>query len=310
MNQELPMESRKASVASIIVEGRVRRDMGDIESLMESMSTLRLMNPITVTPKRELIAGGRRLEAAKRLGWANIPVNVVDNVDDATHLLMERDENTCRKEMTHSERMDLARRLEALEKPKAEERHGKAVSDANRRRAHEAPDGAQWEKPTSHYKVSSVIGPAVGLSPRQYERARAVHNAAASPVPEVAEVAREAVEKLDSGEMTYPAAERALQDAKRAAKKGAEEVEVKETPQTIGRSTKTGPSAFPPDVQSIQRVAAGLHGYSLGLDRITGNGDLDESVTKEEATALHGDLSRAMKSIKNTIALLEKRKQS
>ena len=81
-------------------------------------------------------------------------------------LKLERDENTCRKEMTASEMLDLARRLEALEKPKAEERKRDGWKE---REGTLAPFGAKVPDPapashSSHYKVSEVIGPAVGLS--------------------------------------------------------------------------------------------------------------------------------------------------
>lgn len=84
-------------------------------------------------------------------------------------LKLERDENTCRKEMTASEMLDLARRLEALEKPRATQR----MSAGGQGGVKVAQDGATLpgevsDQPpsahSSHYKVSEVIGPAVGLS--------------------------------------------------------------------------------------------------------------------------------------------------
>jgi ParB family chromosome partitioning protein len=54
-------------IDEIIVRKRVRKDLGDVSQLMESMKNHGLMNPIVVTSEKELIAGHRRLDSAKRL---------------------------------------------------------------------------------------------------------------------------------------------------------------------------------------------------------------------------------------------------
>jgi ParB family chromosome partitioning protein len=55
---------------------RVRRDMGDIDSLAASMAIVGLLQPIVVTPEGLLICGERRLRAAELLGWKTIPVTI------------------------------------------------------------------------------------------------------------------------------------------------------------------------------------------------------------------------------------------
>ena len=54
---------------SVIVKKRIRRHLGDIEALMESLKKYGQLSPIIIDRGYELIAGFRRLEAAKRLGW-------------------------------------------------------------------------------------------------------------------------------------------------------------------------------------------------------------------------------------------------
>jgi ParB family transcriptional regulator, chromosome partitioning protein len=56
---------------------RIRKDMGDIQSLAESIEDIGLLHAITVDEEGRLSAGARRLAAAKLLGWKTIPVNVV-----------------------------------------------------------------------------------------------------------------------------------------------------------------------------------------------------------------------------------------
>ena len=68
-------------VDKILVGERHRKDMGDIAGLAGTMAELGLLHPIVIQPDGTLIAGERRLRAARRLGWPEIPVNVVDLVE-------------------------------------------------------------------------------------------------------------------------------------------------------------------------------------------------------------------------------------
>jgi ParB family chromosome partitioning protein len=56
---------------------RIRKDMGDLAGLAESMKELGLLQPVVVFPDGRLILGERRLRAAKLLGWERIPVTIV-----------------------------------------------------------------------------------------------------------------------------------------------------------------------------------------------------------------------------------------
>ncbi len=110
-------------IGMIRVEGRHRSDLGDIASLAESIRSVGLLHPVVVTGDGLLVAGERRLAAVKALGWEEVPVHVVEGLDDAVSLLVaERDENTERKALLPTEAVTIGERLEALEKPKAEER--------------------------------------------------------------------------------------------------------------------------------------------------------------------------------------------
>ncbi|HBP09682.1 MULTISPECIES: ParB N-terminal domain-containing protein [unclassified Treponema] len=105
-------------IEDIKVKKRVRRDLGDLTALKESMHRYGLMNPITLNSNYELVAGERRLEAAKSLGWERINANVLDaNVDNIRQLEMELEENNQRKEFTDEELMEGYKRLEKLKNP-------------------------------------------------------------------------------------------------------------------------------------------------------------------------------------------------
>ncbi len=104
-------------IDEIIIRNRVRRNLGDISSLMESLQRHGLLNPVVITSKKELIAGHRRTEAARRLGWRTVEARVVDS-DDATDLVeMEIEENTQRKSLTSDELAEAYLRLDRMRNP-------------------------------------------------------------------------------------------------------------------------------------------------------------------------------------------------
>ena len=96
-------------VSDIVVRDRHRKQLGDLTELAESMHQHGLLHPIVITSDNYLIAGQRRLEAAKLLGWERVPVNVVD-LDGPVHA--EADENMIRLDFAPSERVAIAKAIE------------------------------------------------------------------------------------------------------------------------------------------------------------------------------------------------------
>ncbi|MDR0441975.1 MAG: ParB N-terminal domain-containing protein [Treponema sp.] len=107
----------KISIESIIVKNRIRKDMGDIADLAESLKKYGQISPIAINKKNELIAGGRRLEAAKLLGWESIEVTVVDVHGKLEQLEMEMEENIQRREFNPAELADASEKLYRLRHP-------------------------------------------------------------------------------------------------------------------------------------------------------------------------------------------------
>ena len=68
-------ETRK--IKDIIIHHCYRQDLGDIPALAASIREFGLLRSVLITCDGHLIAGRRRLEACKLLGWRTIPVNVV-----------------------------------------------------------------------------------------------------------------------------------------------------------------------------------------------------------------------------------------
>ena len=90
-------------ISKIKLKRRIRKDTGDIKSLMDSLVKYGLINPVVVNSKYELLAGRRRLLAAKKLKWKTIDVKIVEATDKLDKLNIEMEENTSRKDFTPDE---------------------------------------------------------------------------------------------------------------------------------------------------------------------------------------------------------------
>lgn len=88
--------SLRVSDIKVIREERQRRELTGIAELAESIARIGLINPITVSRENVLIAGERRLEAIRSLGYDLIACQYVD--EDATdhHRTIELEENVKR----------------------------------------------------------------------------------------------------------------------------------------------------------------------------------------------------------------------
>ena len=105
------------SIKDIIVKKRIRKDLGDIASLAESFNTYGQLTPIVINKKNILVAGGRRLEAAKLIGWQTINAVIVDCSEELRQLEFEVQENMHRKDFNAEEANDAAKKIHKLKNP-------------------------------------------------------------------------------------------------------------------------------------------------------------------------------------------------
>jgi ParB-like chromosome segregation protein Spo0J len=192
-------------ISEIMVGPRVRRDMGDLDALAASIADVGLLQPIVVKPDGTLVAGQRRLEACKRLGWDDVPVHVVRTASDALKALKaERDENTCRKDFTPSEAVAVASGIEPLERQAARERQAA---------------GRPSEKFTEGKRNPQALdftAAAVGLSRPTLQKARAVVEAAERE-PERYKPIREQMDRTGKVDGAYKELRRAIKQEAKAA---------------------------------------------------------------------------------------------
>jgi len=99
-------------ISEIKVGNRIRRDLGDLGELENSLQRLGLLNPILIDPDNHLLAGYRRLTAARNLGWDAIEVRLIEVDSPEARLVIESEENTVRKSFTVQELERLERLLE------------------------------------------------------------------------------------------------------------------------------------------------------------------------------------------------------
>lgn len=188
------------AIGDVRVGERARKEYGDLETLKASIVEHGLLHPIVLLPDNYLLCGGRRLEAYRQLGEQYIPFRRVSTQGDAiSRLKAERDENTCRKEMTPSELVAIGKKLEELKRPEAAARQGIRNDLATSR-----PAGRE----VRHHDTREEIADALGLSTSQYSRMRRVVEAASDETldDDTRLVALIAQEEMDSGKITVNAA--------------------------------------------------------------------------------------------------------
>ncbi|AOP34463.1 chromosome partitioning protein ParB [Leptospira tipperaryensis] len=93
----------KIRVSDIKVKNRIRKDLGDLRPLKESIQKLGLLHPILIDLDNTLISGERRLESVKNLGWEYVDVRIVDIRNKKERVQMEAEENNIRLEFTSEE---------------------------------------------------------------------------------------------------------------------------------------------------------------------------------------------------------------
>lgn len=87
---------------------RIRKELTDAESsideLGESLKANGQINPVIIRADGSLVAGRRRIEAARKIGWEDIRVDIWEELDPLKQKVIEFDENDKRKQLTWQEK--------------------------------------------------------------------------------------------------------------------------------------------------------------------------------------------------------------
>ena len=68
---------KKMKIKDITLKNLVRKDLGDLQSLADSIKRFGLLQAVGITSTNELVFGRRRLEAHKLLGLEDIEVRII-----------------------------------------------------------------------------------------------------------------------------------------------------------------------------------------------------------------------------------------
>jgi ParB family chromosome partitioning protein len=100
-------------IADIKVEGRFRKNLGDLKALARSIKQLGLLQPIVVTKAtRRLVCGERRLRAVQMNGEETILCHLLDIADaDIPKAVAAENVEGYRDDLTPAERRALKRDL-------------------------------------------------------------------------------------------------------------------------------------------------------------------------------------------------------
>lgn len=187
--------ARVIPITSVQVSTRIRKDPGDLTELADDLQKHGLINPITVMDcqngQYQLIAGLRRLEAAKLVQMPELRATVLSPMQAEEMLEIEIAENEQRLNFTTVERLEYAEKIRAIEQAKARERmalggKGGLLVENNK------DEGKRKRAYLPENQSRECIARRVGFtSSRQMERAGIV-----------AEKRPELLSKIDSGETT------------------------------------------------------------------------------------------------------------
>lgn len=147
----------------IVVGDRRRKDYGDIDALASNIAARGLLHPIVIDSddegQRHLIAGGRRLEAVKRLGWERVPARLLGELTETERREIELEENTHRKDLTRDERLHVFEQAKQVLRDRAVIEAVKPIMEGGfTDKIISKPQGGRPSKPDSDEKAAELAG--------------------------------------------------------------------------------------------------------------------------------------------------------
>lgn len=111
MQSKIVEFEREFPIHKIKEDQRARKDYGEVDKFALELKEHGIINPLTIDSTGRLIAGGRRLAAAKMAKLKTVPVNIIDKATDVTYAEIELFENLHRKDLAWHEEAELQKRL-------------------------------------------------------------------------------------------------------------------------------------------------------------------------------------------------------
>lgn len=282
------MDHTWVPVASVIVDDMRKRDLGDLEPLMESIATHGLMHPIVLSRQNRLISGWRRLAATMKLGKRSIEAHFVDDAVQAFSLIDGEGINPDHfKPMVWSERVAFGLVVEDLDYQRNEVVQSNARRKAADRRWNREPTVAYGEKqPSTSQIIADLLGCTLGLWRVAREVYLTAHDRQADGP--TLELAKRAVEYMDQSEQPNGARAMLLGKGHRLLK----------DPMQVSRTASST------EVRNVFNGAAPvLEGLVTAFRQIE---ELPEDLTEEEVARWLTNLSRTRKELEKLIKKLRR----
>jgi len=293
----------------IQVGERVRKELGDVEALAENIEEVGLLNAVVLAPDGTLLAGHRRLEAVRQLGWATVPHHTVS--PDVAALMarrVEHDENVYREDFTLEERgraymlvLREERQAAAWRHREAAARAGKASGKVRRGRSPSAATGQgegdaatgsnAWELVPTRSGEEEGDGAAESPVDARGTRTKGAVRAKDLAAKRIGDLGRKTMDRLveiikaaDDGD-AHARADLDRMNARKLTPTGAyRRMEGRQRPEQVGRQAGAGhpdegaaadatipPILIPPPEHDADAEAK-LRSLAAGLDRLLANG--------------------------------------
>src|SRR5437660_3703658 len=126
----------KVAIAEIKIGDRFREETGDVAGLADSFRRFGQLQPIILDDDKSLVAGFRRLTAAKLVGWTDIDATFRSQMTDVERREVELEENIQRLDMGWFEKQEAIaeiHRLKCLQDPNWSQDMTAAVASTARR---------------------------------------------------------------------------------------------------------------------------------------------------------------------------------
>lgn len=147
------METKIVSI-SWLKDTEAKREHGNIEELKQSIQNIGLLNPLTVNTEGKLLAGRRRFQAVKELGWTEVPVRILDSNGPVFDFKVALDENLKRKNLSDVEIAEAIKEYQQLK----EREEGKADKSRYLKQGSRIPHCSEREEGRSQQKTAQEFG--------------------------------------------------------------------------------------------------------------------------------------------------------
>lgn len=167
-----------------IAHERIREDLGNLETLIDSINRFGQLQPIIVDNDLVLLDGFRRYSAIKAMGAATIDAVYVEDVDELLSREIELEANIQRKDMTWQERAKGLAELDRLKRerdPSWNQSMTGAIAGVNQREVSQSVSMARLMEVIPEVKAAKTLNQALNIAKQKLSMGVRKHEVANAP---------------------------------------------------------------------------------------------------------------------------------